>query len=53
MTCILSLKVKLLTKDLKVKHTKISPKRKPELILQKLCIPVKDQILDVLAGKNN
>lgn len=52
--CILSLKIKLLTEDFKVKNTKImlSPKNKPEHILQKLCIPVKDQIPDVLAGKN-
>lgn len=30
----------------------VSPKKEPELILQKLCIPVKDQIPDLLAGKN-
>lgn len=30
----------------------VSPKKETELILQKLCIPVKDQIPDVLAGKS-
>ena len=45
----------MITEDFKVKKIRnnINPKRKLELTLQRLCIPVKDQILDVLAGENN
>lgn len=53
MMCIMSKKVKISTEDFKVKNTRnnISPRRKLELTLQKLCIPVKDQIYDVLARR--
>lgn len=55
MMCIMNKKVKISTEDFQVKITRnnISPKRKLELTLQKLCVPVKDQIHDGLAMKKN